>query len=125
MSSVKSVWESIDDDFDKVYAQAIDILECCIQITSDVASENIETDEPTIVPEGSINNSSNIKSKVGDGVMKFFPSHGKFVGTVIQIKKGNMDSTPACVWYKDKEEEYYSQKEVDRFQRSSSIPIGN
>eukprot|EP00957_Ditylum_brightwellii_P179205 13652603-Ditylum_brightwellii.AAC.1 len=49
MSSMKSVRESIND-FDKVYAQAIGILERCLQITSIVASENLETDEPVIIP---------------------------------------------------------------------------
>ena len=65
-------------------------------------SENVETEEADIVPEVSINNSSNITSKVGDGVIKFFPSHGKFVGTVIQINKGNVDVKPICVRYKAK-----------------------
>eukprot|EP00957_Ditylum_brightwellii_P042393 3209746-Ditylum_brightwellii.AAC.1 len=121
---MKSVRESIND-FDKVYAKAIGILEHCLQITSAVASENVETDEPAIVPEGSINNSSNIVLKVSDGVMKFFPGHRKFVGTAIQINKCNMDGKPIRVWYKNKEEEDYSQEEVDEFQRGSSIPIGN
>eukprot|EP00957_Ditylum_brightwellii_P127477 9721007-Ditylum_brightwellii.AAC.1 len=57
--------------------------------------------------------------------MKFFPSHGKFVGTVTQINEGNMDGKPIRVWYKDKEEEDYSQEEVEKIQRSSSILIGN
>eukprot|EP00957_Ditylum_brightwellii_P113133 8627977-Ditylum_brightwellii.AAC.1 len=57
--------------------------------------------------------------------MKFFPGHGKFFGTVIQINKGNMDGKPIYVWYEDKEEEDYSQDEVDELQRSSSIPIGS
>ena len=58
------------------------------------------------------------------GVMKFFPGHGKFLGTLIQINEDNVDGKPIRVQYEDGEEEDYSQDELDEFQCESSIPIG-
>ena len=133
--SMKSVKESIKS-YDIAYACAITILERRIKLTyvttissgNDGTREPIDTDrtsmDATVVADNNNNNNGNITSRVGNGVVKFSPGHGKFSGTVIQINESDIDGKHIRVRYEDGEEEDYFQDEVDEFQRESSIPIG-
>ena len=138
MSSMKNVRESISD-YDKAMQAAIEIIERQLNklsVHEESDEESSEEESSASEEESSEGDSSeemtvahsSITCKVGDEVVKFFPSYGRFKGRVSRINGDDEDGKFIHIIFEDGEEVDYSQKEVDQevdeFTALSAIPVG-
>ena len=131
---MKNVRESISD-YDKAMQVAIEIIERQLNklsVHEESNEESSEEESSASEEESSEGDSSeemtvahsSITSKVGDEVVKFFPSYGRFKGRVSRINGDDEDGKFIRIIFEDGEEVDYSQQEVDEFTALSAIPVG-